>query len=43
MGKDEGESQQRQTSCWGSVIDLPTRMKRQMKFSTRGWQKSHNC
>ena len=26
----------------GSVIDHPTRMKRQMKFSTSGWQKAHN-
>jgi len=40
MGKDEEERQEDRHPA--GVIDHPTGMKRQMKFSTRGWQKSHN-
>jgi len=32
----------RQISCWESVIENPTSMKRKMKHSTSGWQQSHN-
>ena len=32
----------RETSWWDSVIDHPTRMRRQMKYSTSSWLKSHN-
>jgi len=42
MGKDKGEDNKAEILL-GSVIDHPTRMKRQMNFSKRGWQKSRNC
>jgi len=42
MGKDEEESQQGRLPAGSLFIDHPTKMKRQVKFSTSGWQKSHN-
>jgi len=40
MGKHKGEIQQGKNPA-GSLVHYPTRTKRRMKFSTRGWQKSH--
>ena len=40
--KMRGKASKADILLWGSVIDHPTGMKRQMKFSARGWQKSHN-
>jgi len=45
MGKNQGSGERpiRKISWWESVIDQPTRMKRQMKYSISSWEKSHDC
>lgn len=42
MGEDDGRNSAGHMSWWESVIDDPTRMKRKMRHSTSGWQKSHD-
>lgn len=37
------ERQTRQISWWEHVTAHPARMKRQMKYSLKDWEKSHDC